>query len=60
MAIEVCCESCDWSTDLELTSDTNPSRCPKCGEDIVLTSNGYKSNVPLYVDGEINSLLFED
>ena len=60
MAIEVCCESCEWSTDLELTSETNPTRCPECGEGIVLASNGCRSDDRLYVHGEINPILFED
>ncbi len=55
MAITVSCE-CGWCTDLELTSDTNPSRCPKCGGTIMLDG----TDTPMYVDRELNPVLFAD
>ena len=33
--ITVHCTECDWITDLETASDTNPTRCPKCGAEYV-------------------------
>lgn len=29
------CTDCDWITDIETTSDTNPRHCPKCGAEYV-------------------------
>jgi len=54
--ITVNCADCGWTTDLELTSDTNPSRCPKCGGTIVIAG----TDEPLYVGGELNPVLFAD
>ena len=53
MAITVYCK-CGWCTDIELTSESNPHRCPECGGEILL--NG--TETPLYVDGMENPILF--
>jgi len=62
MAISVCCAKCecDWSTDVELISETNPRHCPMCGEQIVLATMGQRSDVPLWVGGEINPDLYDE
>ena len=51
--ITVTCK-CGWTTDAELTSTTNPNRCPKCGGEIEIGETGE----PLYIDGELNPVLF--
>ena len=60
MAISVCCAKCDWSTDLELTSEFNPRRCLQCGDQIVLATMGQRSDIPLWVGGAINPDLYEE
>lgn len=60
MAVTICCNTCDWTTDIETISETNPHHCPECGGDLMLASNGMKSDTPLYVDGEYNQILFAD
>ena len=32
MAITIECRACDFFTDMEETSETNPTKCPQCGE----------------------------
>jgi len=59
MAITVGCE-CGWTTDIELTSETNPYHCPKCGGEIRLAGGGELLDAPLYVDDELNPVLLED
>lgn len=54
--ITVTCSDCDWTTDLELTSETNPTRCPKCGGTIMIAC----TDEPLYVGAELNPVLFAD
>lgn len=34
MPITIRCESCGYTTDIEITSDTNPIRCPACGGEL--------------------------
>lgn len=54
--ITVCCSECDWTTDLELTSKSNPTRCPRleCNGLIVLAIDGERSAIPVYIGGKIN------
>lgn len=47
---------CGYTTDIELISETNPKRCPECGD--ILMIDGIDK--PLYVNGEYNDILFED
>lgn len=35
-----CASGCGWSTDIEITSTTNPARCPLCGDDLVNEGTG--------------------
>lgn len=57
MSITIHCAKCNWITDIELISDTNPTHCPKCGSDVLIDGTGE----PLYDDsGEYNKILFQD
>ena len=59
MAITVGCK-CGWLTDIELISETNPHRCPKCGGTIMLNGYDELSDEPLYVEGVYNPILDDD
>ena len=50
MTMTIQCSECDWVTDIEETSDTNPSHCPECMGQLLYAG----TNVPLYRDGEFN------
>ena len=59
MPITVGCK-CGWCTDLELTSETNPTCYPECGGEIML-SGAELSDIPLYGDDdEYNAVLFDE
>ncbi len=60
MAITVGCVDCGWVTDIELISETNPHHCPECGGEIMLCGQNELSEDPLYVDGELNPILYQD
>jgi len=63
MAITIICRDCQWCTDIELHCETNPTRCPECRGELMLTAMGEVSDVPLYADwrtGEYNPDLFDD
>jgi hypothetical protein len=61
MAVTVGCKGCGWTTDIELTSETNPCDCPKCGGDIYISGQDELSDDPLYGDdGELNPILLPD
>jgi len=38
--ITVECKKCGWITDMETTSETNPTHCPKCGGELVNAYTG--------------------
>lgn len=56
MSITITCSKpkrCGFTTDIELTSDTNPFCCPDCGGELLV------GNIKLYGrDGEYNKKLF--
>ena len=60
MAITIVCRKCGWCTDIECTNDTNPSHCPECWGQLMLSAMGAVSDVPLYVDGEYNPVLWDE
>ena len=43
--ITVKCVNCDWTTDLSLLSQTNPTHCPKCGSGYVVAGTGEAVNL---------------
>jgi hypothetical protein len=58
MATQINCKdnACGYTTDIELSSKTNPTRCPKCGEELLISCIGD----PLYVEGKLNPILFDN
>lgn len=58
MSVTIECDKCGYCTDIELTSDTNPTGCPKCDDGELMISG---TDQPLYGDdGEYNSCLYEN
>lgn len=59
MATLITCKedaTCGYSTDIELSSNTNPSICPKCGGELLISCIGD----PLYINGKLNPILFDN
>jgi len=57
MAITIECRDCDYCTDIELISETNPYHCPECGGELLIAGTGD----PLYGDdGEHNASLYDN
>jgi hypothetical protein len=57
MSITITCETGDYTTDIELTSETNPSHCPICGGILMICGTGESL---FGDDGEYNKILNDE
>jgi len=49
MAMTIYCEECEYTTDIEPISETNPHHCPECGGVLWILGQG-EPVAPYYIE----------